>query len=68
LGRSRATLLVALNEPASTSELARHHGMAIGAVGDHLGVLYRAGLVDRARDGRSVRYRRTPLGDAVTGD
>lgn len=67
LGTSRARLLVALEEPTSTSELARNHGMATGAVGDHLGVLYRAGLVDRDRNGRSVLYRRTPLGDALAG-
>jgi DNA-binding transcriptional ArsR family regulator len=67
LGRSRARLLVALHEPASTSQLARSLGFAVGAVGDHLGILRRAGLVDRARAGRCVLYRRTPLGDALAG-
>lgn len=68
LGRSRARLLIALAEPASTSQLAHGLGFAVGAVGDHLAVLRRAGLVDRARAGRSVLYRRTPLGDALAGD
>lgn len=66
VGRSRARLLGALDAPASTTQLARVLGLAPGAVGDHLAVLLRAGLVDRARAGRSVLYRRTPLGDALT--
>ena len=65
VGRSRATLLVALAEPASTTQLARSLGLAAGAVGDHLTVLREAGLVHRARSGRSVLYQRTPLGDAL---
>ncbi|SNY66395.1 Helix-turn-helix domain-containing protein [Paractinoplanes atraurantiacus] len=65
IGRSRALLLATLGEPASTSQLARAYGMTVGAVGDHLKVLHRAGLVERARDGRSVLYRRTALGDAL---
>jgi DNA-binding transcriptional ArsR family regulator len=67
LGRSRARLLLALDEPASGSQLARALRLAPGAVGDHLTVLRRAGLLDRARDGRSVLYRRTPLGHALAG-
>ena len=67
LGRSRARLLHALADPASTTQLSRSLELAPGAVGDHLAVLRRAGLVDGARSGRSVVYRRTPLGDALTG-
>ncbi|BCJ46903.1 ArsR family transcriptional regulator [Actinoplanes ianthinogenes] len=65
LGRSRARLLAALAEPASTTQLAAVFGLATGAVGDHLAVLHRAGLVSRARSGRSVLYARTVLGDQV---
>jgi DNA-binding transcriptional ArsR family regulator len=65
VGRSRALLLLAIDAPASTTHLARSLRMATGAVGDHLAVLLRAGLVRRARDGRSVLYQRTALGDAV---
>ena len=68
VGRSRATLLVALAEPASTTQLARSLGLAPGAVGDHLSVLRQSGLVHRARSGRSVLYQRTPLGDALAGE
>ncbi len=67
LGRSRARLLATLAEPASTTQLAATLRLAPGAVGDHLAVLRRAGLVSRARAGRSVLYRRTPLGDALSG-
>ncbi|MEU8075108.1 ArsR family transcriptional regulator [Catellatospora citrea] len=63
LGRSRASVLRALAEPAGTSQLAGLLGMALGAVGDHLAVLRGAGLVSRARAGRLVLYRRTALGD-----
>lgn len=66
VGRARARLLTALAEPASTTQLARALDMATGAVGDHLTVLRRAGLLHRARDGRSVLYRRTALGEALT--
>lgn len=65
LGRSRARLLTTLATPASTTQLAKGLRLAPGAVGDHLAVLRRAGLVSRARSGRSVLYRRTPLGDAL---
>ncbi|MFC1412177.1 ArsR/SmtB family transcription factor [Streptacidiphilus sp. N1-12] len=67
LGPSRARLLAALESPASTSQLAGSLGLAVGAVGDHLAVLRRAGLLHRARSGRSVLYSRTPLGDALVG-
>ncbi|MFD9697620.1 DUF5937 family protein [Lentzea sp. NPDC059081] len=65
IGRSRAQLLAELDDPASTTQLARSLGMAPSAVGDHLTVLRRAGLLSKARSGRSVLYRRTPLGDAL---
>jgi DNA-binding transcriptional ArsR family regulator len=64
-GRSRARLLAALDDPASTTQLSRTLTMSAGAVGDHLTILRRSGLVQRARSGRSVLYRRTPLGDAL---
>jgi DNA-binding transcriptional ArsR family regulator len=67
LGRTRAQLLLALDQPASTTQLARSLKLSVGTVGDHLTVLRHAGMLDRARTGRSVLYRRTPLGDAVVG-
>lgn len=67
LGHSRARLLATLEQPASTTQLARGLGMAPGAVGDHIAVLRRSGLISGTRQGRSVLYRRTPLGDALAG-
>lgn len=65
IGKSRALILIALAESSSTSQLARTLGMATGAVGDHLAVLRDNGLVDRTRVGKSVLYRRTPLGESI---
>lgn len=65
VGAARAQLLLALDEPASTSQLARTQGLSVGGVGDHLAVLRASGLVTRARSGRSVLYHRTPVGDAL---
>lgn len=69
LGRSRATVLHALSTPGTTTQLVARLDMSLGNVGDHLAVLRDTGLVGRTRSGRSVIYRRTPVGDAlVRGD
>ncbi|MGW1003698.1 helix-turn-helix domain-containing protein [Streptomyces sp. NPDC002520] len=65
LGRPRARLLGILAEPASTTELAHRLEVTPGAVSQHLAVLYDAGLLSRTRSGRTVRYRRTALGDEL---
>ncbi|MFB9603807.1 helix-turn-helix domain-containing protein [Streptomyces roseofulvus] len=65
VGVTRATLLAALDVPASTLDLSRRTGWSSATVSYHLGILLRAGLVDRHRRGRVVRYARTGLGTAL---
>lgn len=65
IGRRRALLLRALDAPASTSQLSRQLAMSLAGTSTHLTILHQAGLVTRARAGRTVLYRRTPLGDAL---
>jgi DNA-binding transcriptional ArsR family regulator len=65
LGRTRASLLVALEEPRSTSELSGALGITNGGVSQHLSVLHDAGLVSRRRVARVVLYLRSPEGDAL---
>jgi DNA-binding transcriptional ArsR family regulator len=65
LGRTRAQLLTALEEPRSTIELAGMLGLTSGAVSQHLGVLRDAGLADGRRVQRAVLYLRSAEGDAL---
>lgn len=65
LGRTRARLLADLAEPASTAALAARHGLGAATVSAHLTALRDAGLAAGRRSGHEVRYRRTPLGDAL---
>ncbi|OZM71460.1 transcriptional regulator [Amycolatopsis antarctica] len=65
LGRTKAALLTALDEPMSTSALAVRLGLAASTVSEHLGALRAGGLLDTARHGHAVLYRRTELGDAL---
>ncbi len=54
--------------PATATELAGELPISRQAVVKHLNTLAQAGLLERKRDGRDVRYRVTPepLSDAVT--
>ena len=66
VGRTRATLLTALDEPASTTSLAHQHHLAPATVSEHLTVLRAAGLVVGERHRHEIRYRRTDIGSALT--
>ncbi len=65
LGETRASLLAALGDPASSTELAIRFGVTTSAVNQHLRVLHDARLLDRTRYGRSVIYLRSELGSAL---
>lgn len=65
LGRGRAVVLDLLATPKSTTHLVALTGHGLGSVGRHLRVLLDAGLVSRARAGRSVLYVRTDAGEAL---
>ncbi|MDA2813824.1 DUF5937 family protein [Nocardiopsis sp. RSe5-2] len=67
LGRTRATLLLALAEPDTTTGLAARLEMSPGSVSGHLTALRAVGLLESWRVGRRVLYARTPLGTALTG-
>lgn len=65
LGAGRAAVLAALDEPASTSALARRLRLAPSSVSAHLSVLKAAGLLTSRRERHRVLYERTPLGAAL---
>jgi DNA-binding transcriptional ArsR family regulator len=65
LGRTRAFVLTALDQPVSTTALAAMTGLSPAGVSRHLLALRDAGLVSTARHGHEVRYHRTDLGSAL---
>ena len=65
LGGSRAAMLADLGAPRSTTELARRLSVSPATASHHLSALRGAGLVAGRREGRSILYARTPLGDAL---
>jgi DNA-binding transcriptional ArsR family regulator len=65
LGRTRAALLLALEFPASTTELAAQTGISAPGVSQQLSGLRAAGLVSAHRAGRSVLYARTSAAETL---
>jgi len=65
LGPARASVLVLLETPKSTTQLVALTGQGLGSVGRHLKVLLDARLVQRRRAGRSVLYYRTATGETL---
>lgn len=65
IGQTRSRLLAELGQPATTTQLTRTHHLSLGTVAHHLSALRGAGLITSIRDGQSVIYHRTPLGDAL---
>ena len=62
-GATRARLLAELDNPASTTELARRIGHSAGGVSQHLTALKAAGLVTSHRVGREVLYARAAVAE-----
>jgi DNA-binding transcriptional ArsR family regulator len=67
IGKTRAALLTALAEPASTTGLAARTGIPVSSVSEHLAVLRATGLVATVRTGRFLVHQRTALGIALAG-
>lgn len=67
IGRTRATILLALAEPATTTSLAGRLGLTPGGVSQHLSILRASELVTRTRVAGTVLYSRTTRGDALVG-
>ncbi len=65
LGPNRAAVLAALDQEATTTALAGRLALTPAAVSRHLTLMQQAGLVLGRRQGREVRYRRTPAGTTL---
>ncbi|MFC0115453.1 DUF5937 family protein [Kibdelosporangium aridum] len=65
VGRTKARVLRALADPASTTTLAQRLGVAPSTISEHVKALAAAGLLSARRSGRSVHYRRSALGDEL---
>jgi len=65
LGEGRARILLAVEQPLSTTELAHACGLAVSTVSHHLTILRGSGLIDSRRAGASVLHTRTTLGEAL---
>ena len=59
IGRTRARILAAVADPATTGEVAGRLRLSPSTVSYHLQILHRAGLVRRTRELRSVLYQST---------
>ncbi|HEX2619649.1 MAG TPA: winged helix-turn-helix domain-containing protein, partial [Phototrophicaceae bacterium] len=65
IGEGRASVLMALANPASTTELAHHLMMTAGAVSQHLNRLHETGLVEPHRSGKRVYYYLSRRGEQL---
>lgn len=65
LGSTRAAILVALDAPRSTADVARLLAISAAGASHHLTTLRDAGLATARREGRTVLYVRTATGDTL---
>lgn len=67
IGAGKSRVLLALEAPQNTTELARILNLTPGAVSQHLGHLSSAGLVEAHRAGSRVFYRLSLRGERLLG-
>ena len=65
MGAGKSRILVALETPFSTGELAQKLSLTSGAVSQQLGKLHQAGLVESHRSGKHVFYRLSQRGNQL---
>ncbi|HVF78587.1 MAG TPA: DUF5937 family protein [Solirubrobacteraceae bacterium] len=65
LGVTRAAVLAALAAPRSTADIAQQLSISPANASHHLTTLRDAGLATARREGRTVLYVRTPVGDTL---
>ena len=65
LGKGRAEVLLSLEPPSSTVEIAQRLNLVPSGVSEHLALLRQAGLVESQRRGRFVYYRLSQTGLAL---
>jgi DNA-binding transcriptional ArsR family regulator len=65
LGASRAKVLVRLNRPQTTIEVARALALSPAAASEQITILFRAGVLERTRIGQRVFYTLNEKGKAV---
>jgi DNA-binding MarR family transcriptional regulator len=65
LGPSRAQILMALDSPLNTGEIAHKLILTAGAVSQHVKNLQTAGLVESFRSGKNVYHRLTVRGEKL---
>ncbi|MFF9348251.1 ArsR/SmtB family transcription factor [Streptomyces sp. NPDC014734] len=65
LGNTRSTVLRAIGNGCTTSELALRAGISLASASQHAGVLREAGLIHTLRHGSSVLHTLTPLGGSL---
>lgn len=63
LGRTRAQLLLSLDEPASSTAVSLFMGVTVSAANQHLRALAAGGLLHTSRFGRYVLYARSPVAE-----
>jgi DNA-binding MarR family transcriptional regulator len=68
LGQTRESVLLAIRNSCSTTELAGRVGVSVSSASEHATALRAAGLIQTERHGQRVRHSLTVLGRALLSD